>query len=112
MSPITTHILDISAGRPAEGVTVTLERSSGSTWSLLGTELTNGDGRCTGLMEVGSLAAGVYRIAFDTGGYFGRSGQATFYPKVEIVFEVTQADEHYHVPLLLSPFGYSTYRGS
>ena len=111
MSPITTHILDVASGRPAAGVAVVLERSEGKSWAPVGRGQTNDDGRCTDLMS-DALTVGQYRIGFDTGGYFTRRGEHTFYPEVKIVFEVAAADEHYHVPLLLSPFGYSTYRGS
>ncbi len=112
MSPITTHILDIASGRPAADVAVSLERYQDGSWVAVGRGATNGDGRCTGLMEPGTLCRGVYRIEFDTGGYFKQRSENTFYPEVKIVFEVVAEDEHYHVPLLLSPYGYSTYRGS
>jgi len=110
-SPITTHILDTSRGRPAAGVTVTLERQ-GDGWEHLGRGVTNADGRVTDLMAPGSLRAGVHRIRFATGEYWEALGSSGFYPFVEIVFEVGATDEHYHVPLLLNPYGYSTYRGS
>ena len=111
MSPITTHILDIASGRPAVGVAIELERSHDNQWVVIGRGVTDSDGRCGDLM-VGPLTAGHYRIAFDTGGYFALRSERTFYPQVKIIFEVAAADEHYHVPLLLSPYGYSTYRGS
>ena len=111
MSPITTHILDVAAGRPAAGVAIELEKSQDGDWVVIGRGFTDDDGRCGTLMNT-ALATGTYRIGFDTGGYFERRSERTFYPEVKIVFEVAAADEHYHVPLLLSPFGYSTYRGS
>ena len=112
MSPITTHILDTSLGRPAQGVAITLERQVGDDWSMIATAETNDDGRVAGLMAPGSLEADVYRISFDTGAYFAGQKRACFYPYVQIVFEITAPDQHYHVPLLLNPYGYSTYRGS
>ncbi len=113
MSPITTHVLDVSVGRPAEGVRATLERQEGSGWQAIGSGVTNADGRIRDLLPAGSpLGAGTYRLSFDTRAYFEKQKVAGFYPSVPIIFEVRQPQEHYHVPLLLSPFGYSTYRGS
>lgn len=113
-SPITTHVLDISRGRAAGQVPVTLEKKISETeWTLMKRAATNSDGRVEDLLDKGSQAeAGVYRLTFDTGAYFKALGTSTFYPLAAIVFEVTQTSEHYHVPLLLSPFGYSTYRGT
>ena len=108
---ITTHVLDTALGRPAAGLLVTLEVRDGSDWRPIGTGATDGDGRLRTL-TAHAVAAGVYRISFDTGAYFARSGTAAFYPEVRITFEVRDATAHFHVPLLLSPFGYSTYRGS
>ena len=113
MSPITTHILDTARGCPAAGVSVYLEaQNAAGEWQRIGEGTTDADGRNKGLMEPGRLTAGVYRISFDTAGYYRAIGGTSFYPEVQIAFEVRAADEHYHVPLLLSPFGYSTYRGS
>lgn len=110
MSPITTHVLDTSKGRPAEGVPVVLEFKKGPKWEELGKGTTNADGRIGLLSEKYRLEKGTYRITFDTGAYF-RAGQVKgLYPSVSIVFEMEEG--HYHIPLLLSPFGYSTYRGS
>jgi len=112
-SPLTTHVLDISRGQPAAGVAVRLELlETSSTWQLMGDGKTNADGRATDLLQSGSLVAGRYRLTFATGDYFAAQNIATFYPLVTIEFSVTSPSEHYHVPLLLSPFGYSTYRGS
>ncbi len=108
---ITTHILDTALGKPAAGVLVTLEVRQGSDWHAVGTGATDADGRLRTLSPA-PIAAGVYRISFDTGAYFARSGTATFYPEIRIAFEVHDPSMHFHVPLLLSPFGYSTYRGS
>jgi 5-hydroxyisourate hydrolase len=111
---ITTHVLDTSLGRPARGVPVVLEREAAhGTWDLVGRGETDEDGRARSLVPPGAAAsAGVYRLLFDTQRYFERSGTAAFYPAVVVLFEVRAATDHYHVPLLLSPFGYSTYRGS
>ncbi|MEE2788488.1 MAG: hydroxyisourate hydrolase [Myxococcota bacterium] len=111
-SPITTHVLDTALGRPAEGVTVTLQGLNQGTWHDLGSQVTNADGRCTRLLATGTLTEGVYRIGFATGEYFEGQGVPSFYPEVSITFRVEATTEHYHVPLLVSPFGYSTYRGS
>jgi 5-hydroxyisourate hydrolase len=112
-SPITTHVLDTAAGRPAEGIAIELERrESDGSWKPLGGGKTNSDGRAFELLPPGSLTAGVYRLKFGTAAYFARQKLASFYPSVTIEFEVQATAEHYHVPLLLAPFGYSTYRGS
>lgn len=113
MSGITTHVLDTSRGRPAGGVPVTLEVEAAGGWKLLGKGTTNADGRIADLLGVdGSIAAGVYRLIFDTATYFADNNIQSFYPQVTVVFKIADPSQHYHVPLLLSPFGYSTYRGS
>jgi 5-hydroxyisourate hydrolase len=112
MSTISSHILDTSRGRPASGVTVCLYHQANEAWTELGRKNTNPDGRVTDLLSPGSqLATGTYKLKFETGQYFRVMAVPTFYPFIEIVFEVT-GDEHYHVPLLLTAFGFSTYRGS
>jgi 5-hydroxyisourate hydrolase len=113
-SPITTHVLDISHGKAAAGIAVTLERQISATeWKALKSSATNADGRVEDLLPPGSAAeAGVYRLTFDTGAYFSKNGGSGFYPFTSIAFEITQPKEHHHVPLLLSPYGYSTYRGT
>lgn len=112
MSQLTTHILDTSRGCPAAGVSVSLYQQHGEQWKQLTTRLTNQDGRIPDLIEAGvSLKAGVYKLYFATKEYFEKQEVASFYPFVEIVFYITD-NSHYHVPLLLNPFGYSTYRGS
>jgi 5-hydroxyisourate hydrolase len=109
---ITTHVLDTARGLPAQGVPVVLEHADGEGWELLGSGVTDADGRARDLVADGTaLAHGRYRLTFDTGAYFRGRGEAAFYPEVAVVFTVA-GDEHHHVPLLLSPFGYSTYRGS
>lgn len=114
MGNITTHVLDISAGRPAERVPVVLERQNReSVWEIVGQGQTDADGRSAKLLEPDTeLRAGIYRITFNTETYFSRHQTEGFYPEVVIAFTVRNAAEHYHVPLLLSPYGYSTYRGS
>lgn len=107
MSAITTHILDTAAGRPASGVPVTLEIESTGGWRQIASGTTDDDGRVRDWMS-DPLQAGNYRITFDTGAY--QAGG--FYPYVSIVFTAEAGAEHYHVPLLLSPYGYTTYRGS
>jgi 5-hydroxyisourate hydrolase len=113
MSAITTHILDLARGRPAEGVAVTLEAREGGGWRAVGAGVTDDDGRLKTLLPAGQkLEAGDYRLTFATGPYFAARETPSFYPEVTVVFTVEAAREHYHVPLLLSPYGYSTYRGS
>jgi 5-hydroxyisourate hydrolase len=112
MSQITTHVLDTSIGKPAVGVEIVLEKEEQSAWKLLGKGTTNADGRLPGLLsDTFKLSPGNYRLVFNTGAYFTKTGTTGFYPSVTIAFEVRD-DSHYHVPLLLNPYGYSTYRGS
>ena len=112
MSGITTHVLDTSRGRPAAGVPVTLEVEAAGGWTLVGKGATNADGRISDLVTGDSIAAGVYRLIFDTATYFAGQHVQGFYPQVTVTFKIEDATQHYHVPLLLNPFGYSTYRGS
>jgi 5-hydroxyisourate hydrolase len=112
-SPITTHVLDTSLGQPAAGVPVTLEISTGEDrWKELGRGVTDGDGRVSQLLPPGHLAEGVYRLRFNTDAYFRKQKVQAFYPQVIVEFAVSDAKQRYHVPLLLNPYGYSTYRGS
>ena len=111
MSGITTHVLDTSRGCPAAGVPVMLERAVDSVWQPVGHGTTDADGRARDLLS-SAPEAGSYRLSFDTGAYFRAAGEAAFYPEVSVTFVVADGEEHYHLPLLLSPFGYSTYRGS
>lgn len=110
-SPITTHVLDTSIGRPAPGVRITLEFLDGEAYREVGEGTTDDDGRVGDLLE-GSLQAGTYRITFHVGEYFDGMGRASFYPTVPVIFSIQAPGEHFHVPLLLNPYGYSTYRGS
>ncbi len=113
-SPITTHVLDTSRGTPAVALKVVLEVNTGSKeWKELGRGETNTDGRINDLLRSDAVVpAGVYRLTFLTGPYFRSIGVEGFYPAVVVQFEIKKPNSHYHVPLLLSPYGYSTYRGS
>jgi 5-hydroxyisourate hydrolase len=129
VSTLSTHVLDATSGRPATGVHVRLEQNGRDGWSEVCEGLTDADGRlklpgpvAPGPVAPGPVAPGpvaeagfepgVYRITFGSGAYFAARGTASFYPEVTVTFEVTGPGEHYHVPLLLSPYAYSTYRGS
>lgn len=113
MSEISTHVLDISAGKPAAGVPVMLEvEIRGGEWKELARGETNADGRVRQLGTPEPLSEGIYRITFETGVYFQARKMEGLYPRVSIVFQVRSTKERYHIPLLLSPYGYSTYRGS
>ena len=112
MSAITTHVLDVACGRPAAGVPVTLSRLEGDAWRDLGAGTTDEDGRLLTLLPNGPLVVGTYLLVFDTATYFRAKKIDGFYPTVSVEFLVADAAAHFHVPLLLSPFGYSTYRGS
>lgn len=114
MSPITTHVLDTTRGKPAAGLAVVLETSAGADrWTELGRAVTDGNGRISDFNPpLAALERRVYRLRFSTGAYFAASHVRTFYPEVPVVIEIEDPAQHYHIPLLLSPFGYSTYRGS
>lgn len=112
MSQITTHVLDTSQGKPAAGITISLHRHLLNDWDVIAKGITNADGRTADLLpEEVVLPLGIYKMKFETAPYFAATETKSFYPLVEIIFEITTT-EHYHVPLLLNPFGYSTYRGS
>ena len=113
MSTISTHILDTARGQPARGIRVTLQRSAGAdAWEDLAMGSTNADGRIPDFVPTDvMLTEGIYRMRFDVSAYFSEHKTKSFYPYIEVVFELGN-DGHYHVPLLLSPWGYSTYRGS
>ncbi len=113
MSAITTHVLDTALGRPAAGVAVRLERGSEQAWTPIGSGRTDADGRLGALLPAGQeLAPGVYRLVFALEEYFTARGVQSFHPEAAIAFRVRAAGERHHVPLLVAPFGYSTYRGS
>lgn len=109
---ISTHVLDTARGRPAAEVAVLLERRDDDGWATVSRASTDDDGRVGDLLAGGTLEAGVHRLTFATGDYHRAHDVRAFHPEVAIVFEVTDPDEHHHVPLLLSPYGYTTYRGS
>jgi len=110
MIDISTHILDTARGLPAAGVNIQLQRLEHNPWQDVALVCTNKDGRAPELAQLKDLPAATYRLRFDTASYLQTQQQPVFYPWVEIVVELSQG--HYHIPLLLSPFGYSTYRGS
>ena len=112
MSQITTHVLDTSQGKPAAGIAISLYRHILDGWDVIAKGITNADGRISDLLikEV-TLPTGMYKMQFETAAYFAATQTKTFYPVVEIIFDIATT-EHYHVPLLLNPFGYTTYRGS
>jgi 5-hydroxyisourate hydrolase len=114
MTRISTHILDLMHGKPATAVPVRLEKQkSGGDWRLLNSARTDDNGRCPQLLpEAEDFSAGVYRLIFDTGSYFAQQKVDGLYPVVEITFHAREGELHFHIPLLLSPNGYSTYRGS
>jgi 5-hydroxyisourate hydrolase len=114
MSPITTHVLDLALGRPARGVAVVLSAlTDDGRWDELARGATDADGRVRDLLPGDPpIPAGVYQLRFDTAAYFLSLGTRSFYPEVVVAFRVEDPAGHTHVPLLLSPFGYSTYRGS
>jgi len=111
MSTLSTHVLDTSLGQPASGVRVLLERVDATGSVVVGGGMTDANGRLTDIASA-SLTAGTYRLRFDVAEYFARSGRPALFPEVSVAFVVSAGDEHYHIPVLLSPFGYTTYRGS
>lgn len=113
MSGISTHVLDTARGRPAPGVSVSLDVLAGSEWIRLADAATDEKGRVGNLVpSAGAFSGGTYRLRFDAARYFRGQNVETFHSEIIITFEVRDPSEHYHVPLLLSPWGYTTYRGS
>jgi 5-hydroxyisourate hydrolase len=113
MSRITAHVLDTALGRPARGLALRLDvLDDTGAWRTLGERITDEDGRAKELLGAAALEARTYRVTFETGPYLEATGRPVFFPRVEVVFKVAVPTEHHHIPLLLSPFGYSTYRGS
>merc|ERR1712117_76373 len=111
--PVSSHILDTSLGLPARGVMVTMFRMGGEqAWTKLQARVTNDDGRASNFLSWEDFKPGTYKMHFATGQYYKEKQTETFYPYAEVVFEIKDPESHYHVPLLLNPFGYSTYRGS
>jgi 5-hydroxyisourate hydrolase len=109
---ITTHVLDTAQGRPGKGIAIELERADATVWHMIGGGVTDDDGRLRTLTPAGPVQPATYRIRFQTAAYFASQGVTGFFPVVEIQFTVIDGAAHYHVPLLLSPYGYATYRGS
>jgi 5-hydroxyisourate hydrolase len=113
MKRLSTHVLDTSRGVPAAGMVVTLERADGATWKLLGQGQTDTDGRVPNLIaDPAGLPSGDYRLRFSTASYFKSQKLPIFYPEVQVHLRLEVTSKNYHLPLLLSPYGYSTYRGS
>lgn len=113
MSQITTHVLDTTRGKPAQNLPISLLMQTNDGWQNLAAGVTNADGRIAGLLADNLvLDAGIYRMHFETKAYFDENNEQGFYPYVDIVFELDGSNSHYHIPLLLTAFGYSTYRGS
>lgn len=112
-NPLSVHVLNIQSGQPSPGVEVHLEQHTDAGWEALATATTDGSGRVSALYpEDETFAPGLYRVTFETGDWFAERDTATFFPEIPVPFEVDDTDQHYHVPLLLSPYGYSTYRGN
>ena len=112
-NPLIVHVLNLQDGLPSPGVSVTLEKQDAQNWSTLNTGTTNEQGRITALYPEGkALEKGTYRVTFKTGDWFKKHQSATFFPEVPVIFEADGSVPHYHIPLLLSPYGFSTYRGN
>ncbi|SHH20525.1 hydroxyisourate hydrolase [Massilia sp. CF038] len=112
-NPLSVHVLNLQDGLPSQEVVVTLEKLSGDKWTLLNTAATNVQGRIPALFpQDAALEKGTYRVTFKTGKWFSDRKQATFFPEIPVIFAVDGSVDHYHIPLLLSQFGYSTYRGN
>lgn len=112
-NPVSVHVLDLQTGEPTPGVAVTLERHVDKDWRKLAQGSTDREGRIRELFPAGqALIKGEYRIVFNTGDHYSRAGKPSFFPRIPVEFQVDDTARHYHIPLLLSPFGYSTYRGN
>jgi 5-hydroxyisourate hydrolase len=113
VNPLSVHVLDMQTGEPTAGIAVTLEQRYGDGWRQLASGSTDAQGRIAALYPAGQpFSKGDYRIVFRTGEHYARTGQSSFFPRIPVEFTVTATERHYHIPLLLSPFGYSTYRGN
>ncbi len=112
-NPLSVHVLNLENGLPSPGVEVTLEKQAGNAWQALNSATTNEQGRITALFPEGkTLEKGTYRVTFKTGEWFAEHKAVTFFPEVPVIFSADGSVPHYHIPLLLSPYGYSTYRGN
>jgi 5-hydroxyisourate hydrolase len=113
MTQISTHVLDTSLGKPAKDVAVRLERhDKAGDWRMVRLARTDGDGRCADIANGDELSPGIYRLTFDTAGYYAAQEMQGLYPLVQVTFSVRDGEKNFHIPLLLSPNGYTTYRGS
>ncbi len=112
-NPLSVHILDLQTGQPMPGVAVTLEQKKGADWAQINSGVTNEQGRIVALYPATqALSVGIYRVVFKTGKHYAQLNQKTFFVEIPVEFNLDKVDEHYHIPLLLSPYGYSTYRGN
>ncbi|WP_447648795.1 hydroxyisourate hydrolase [Pseudomonas abietaniphila] len=112
-NPLSVHVLNLENGLPSPGVKVELEQKAGDSWRMLSSATTDEQGRISALYPDGkTLEAGAYRVVFKTGEYFKQASRETFFPEIPVIFEIKDSAQHYHIPLLLSPYGFSTYRGS
>jgi 5-hydroxyisourate hydrolase len=112
-NPLSVHILDLQSGQPTANVAVTLEQRDGQAWRALASAITDAQGRVRALYPAGkTLRSGAYRIVFKTGEHYARLQQPTFFDEIPVEFKIDDTTQHYHIPLLLSPYGYSTYRGN
>jgi 5-hydroxyisourate hydrolase len=112
MSSLSTHILDQGAGEPAQDLEVLLQQLTDEGWVQIGVGRSDADGRISDFGLPEELTTGIFQLDFDTGDYFDKKGEQCFYPYVSIIFQMDKTEQHYHVPLLLNRYGYSTYRGS
>lgn len=113
VNPLSVHVLNLENGLPSPGVQVVLEQKQGDDWTQLNTGMTNEQGRISALYPEGKkLEQGTYRVTFETGEWFKKHDTETFFPEIPVIFSADGSVEHYHVPLLLSPYGFSTYRGN
>jgi 5-hydroxyisourate hydrolase len=112
-NPLSVHVLNLQDGLPSPGVGVTLEKQENAQWTALNSSVTNAQGRVPALYPDGKqLESGTYRVTFNTGKWFASQKGTTFFPEVPVIFTVDGSVPHYHIPLLISPYGYSTYRGN
>lgn len=112
-NPISVHVLNLQTGVPTAGVAVELDQNRDGSWVKLATGVTDANGRISALYPAGKQAEpGTYKVTFKTGDYYASAKQKTFFPEIPVIFTIDSRDQHYHIPLLLSPYGYSTYRGN
>ncbi|CAL8131868.1 unnamed protein product [Orchesella dallaii] len=111
-NPLTSHVLDTAIGRPAVGVPVTLSKYENDQWRNISKQLTNSDGRVGNMISSEEFSSSRYKLTFETLSYYDSRGEKTFYPYIEVIFEIETPEEHFHVPILLSAYRFSTYRGS